>query len=69
MSIPESTIPGAGQPAFPSALGAELLALLYETQLAWLRQQEGDYLLSHPTNIRELARVSLKLGLRLPRLS
>ena len=37
-------------------------------QLEWLRQQDPDYLLSHPTNLRELARLSLREGIRLPRL-
>jgi phenylacetate-CoA ligase len=37
-------------------------------QLEWLAQQQPDYLLSHPSNIAELARQSLQRGLRLPRL-
>jgi phenylacetate-CoA ligase len=36
------------------------------TQLAWLEKQRPDYLLTHPTNLAELARQSLKRGIRLP---
>lgn len=37
-------------------------------QLKWLQQHKPDYLLSHPTNLRELARLSLKEGVKLPQL-
>ena len=37
-------------------------------QLEWLQQHNPDYLLSHPTNLRELARLSLRGGVQLPRL-
>ena len=37
-------------------------------QLEWLQQHDPAYLLSHPTNLRELARLSLKEGIKLPRL-
>lgn len=37
-------------------------------QLEWLQQHNPDYLLSHPTNLRELARLSLTSGVKLPRL-
>ncbi len=37
-------------------------------QLQWLQQQDPEYLLSHPTNLGSLAELSLKLGVRLPRL-
>lgn len=37
-------------------------------QLEWLQRHDPDYLLSHPTNLRELARLSLKDGVKLPRL-
>lgn len=37
-------------------------------QLEWLAREQPDYLLSHPSNIAELARQSLARGLRLPRL-
>jgi phenylacetate-CoA ligase len=37
-------------------------------QLEWLQQQDPTYLLSHPTNLRELARLALKEGIKLPRL-
>lgn len=37
-------------------------------QLEWLQQHNPDYLLSHPTNLRELARLSLRGGVKLPRL-
>ncbi len=37
-------------------------------QLKWLQQQNPDYLLSHPTNLRELARLSIKSGVKLPQL-
>jgi len=36
------------------------------TQLEWLKQQKPDYLLTHPTNLAELARQSLKCGIRVP---
>ncbi len=38
------------------------------TQLEWLSRQDADYLLSYPSNIAELARLSLSKGVRLPRL-
>lgn len=37
-------------------------------QLRWLQAQDPDYLLSHPTNLGALAQLSLKQGVRLPRL-
>ncbi len=37
-------------------------------QLEWLQQHDPAYLLSHPTNLRELARLSLRQGVDLPRL-
>jgi phenylacetate-CoA ligase len=37
-------------------------------QLEWLQQHDPTYLLSHPTNLRELARLALKEGIKLPRL-
>ncbi|MDZ4254563.1 MAG: hypothetical protein U1A72_18490 [Sulfuritalea sp.] len=37
-------------------------------QLKWLQQHKPDYLLSHPTNLRELARLSLRGGVKLPQL-
>lgn len=37
-------------------------------QLEWLQQHDCDYLLSHPTNVRELARLALARGVKLPRL-
>ncbi|MGH8619798.1 MAG: phenylacetate--CoA ligase family protein [Burkholderiales bacterium] len=37
-------------------------------QLEWLQREQPDTLLSHPSNIAELARQSLARGLRLPRL-
>jgi phenylacetate-CoA ligase len=39
-----------------------------ERQLDWLREHDPEYLVSHPTNVRELARAALRRGLRLPRL-
>jgi phenylacetate-CoA ligase len=37
-------------------------------QLEWLRKHNPDYLLSHPTNLRELAQLSRRRGVKLPRL-
>jgi phenylacetate-CoA ligase len=37
-------------------------------QLAWLVRQDGDYLITHPTNLRALAQLALERGVRLPRL-
>lgn len=37
-------------------------------QLEWLQRHDPTYLLSHPTNLRELARLSLRQGVKLPRL-
>ncbi len=37
-------------------------------QLQWLQQQDPDYLLSQPTNLGALAQLSIKRGIRLPRL-
>ena len=37
-------------------------------QLEWLRQQQPDYLLSHPSNLAELAKLSLAGGISFPRL-
>jgi phenylacetate-CoA ligase len=39
-----------------------------EYQLAWLQRHNPDYLLSFPSNLDELARMSLERGIRLPRL-
>ena len=39
-----------------------------EYQLAWLQRQSPDYLLSFPSNLDELARLSLERGIRIPRL-
>ncbi len=39
-----------------------------EYQLAWLQRQNPDYLLSFPSNLDELARMSLERGIRIPRL-
>jgi phenylacetate-CoA ligase len=36
------------------------------TQLEWLEKQRPDYLLTHPTNLAELAKQSLARGIRLP---
>ena len=38
------------------------------TQVQWLVQQDPDYLLSHPSNIRALAQLCLDKNIRLPRL-
>jgi len=35
-------------------------------QLRWLQQRQPDYLLSHPTNVAALARLSIEQGIRLP---
>lgn len=37
-------------------------------QLEWLQRHDPDYLLSHPTNLRELAKLSQARGVALPRL-
>jgi phenylacetate-CoA ligase len=37
-------------------------------QLEWLVRQQPDYLLSHPTNLSDLARLSIKRGMPLPSL-
>lgn len=37
-------------------------------QLEWLQEHNPDYLLSHPTNTREVARLALRRGIKLPRL-
>lgn len=39
-----------------------------DRQLDWLRDHDPDYLITHPTNVRELARAAQRRGLRLPRL-
>jgi phenylacetate-CoA ligase len=39
-----------------------------DAQLEWLQRQQPDYLLSYPSNLTELARRSLALGIRLSRL-
>ena len=39
-----------------------------DRQLDWLRRQDPDYLISHPTNIARLAQLSLETGIKLPRL-
>ncbi len=38
------------------------------TQLEWLEKHNPDYLLSHPTNLRELAHLARRRGSKLPRL-
>jgi phenylacetate-CoA ligase len=35
-------------------------------QIEWLQRQQPDYLITHPTNLAELARRSLAQGIRLP---
>lgn len=37
-------------------------------QLGWLQQHAPTYLLSHPTNLRELARLAIRMGVKLPQL-
>lgn len=39
-----------------------------DAQLAWLREQDPDYVLTHPSNLQALARRALELGVRLARL-
>jgi phenylacetate-CoA ligase len=39
-----------------------------DTQLQWLQEQQADYLLTYPSNLAELARISLARGIRFPRL-
>ncbi|MDP1708742.1 MAG: phenylacetate--CoA ligase family protein [Gammaproteobacteria bacterium] len=39
-----------------------------QRQLKWLQQQNPDYLLSYPSNVRALARACLEQGIKLPRL-
>lgn len=39
-----------------------------DRQLAWLRRQDPDYLLSHPSILARLAAASREAGIRLPRL-
>lgn len=70
--VESGTLPSWGpttDSVFVTGPGA-LLNIRTETaaQLAWLQQQDGDYLLSHPTNVRELARLALARGVKLPRL-
>jgi phenylacetate-CoA ligase len=38
------------------------------SQLQWLQRQQPDYLLTYPSNLAELAKVSRASGIRLPRL-
>ncbi len=37
-------------------------------QLEWLQREDPDYLITHPTNLGALAELSIKLGVRLPKL-
>ncbi|OGS91551.1 MAG: hypothetical protein A2Z95_08745 [Gallionellales bacterium GWA2_60_18] len=39
-----------------------------DTQLAWLKEQDPDYLLSHPSNLLALARRSIETGTRIGKL-
>jgi len=39
-----------------------------DTQLRWLERQQPDYLMTYPSNLAELARISIARGIRLPRL-
>ena len=39
-----------------------------EQQMDWLHRENPDYLLSHPTNLMRLARLSLENGIELPKL-
>jgi phenylacetate-CoA ligase len=39
-----------------------------DSQLRWLHEQRADYLLTYPSNLSELVRRSLQLGIRLPEL-
>lgn len=44
------------------------LVIDIDEQLSWLKAENPDYVLSFATNLRALARRSLELGVRLPRL-
>jgi phenylacetate-CoA ligase len=70
--LPEVNLPTWGPPVdevFATGPSASLnIRRPLDEQLAWLREQDCDCLVTHPTNARELARLSLKLGARLPRL-
>lgn len=39
-----------------------------DTQLKWLERQQPDYLMTYPSNLAELARISIARGIQLPRL-
>lgn len=58
-----ATLPFATGPSVLRGLSADL-----DEQLRWLEQENPDYVISYATNIQMLARRSLELGLRLPRL-
>ncbi len=62
---------GAGWgPATAMVIGGRSVTLPVSTdvraQLDWLEQQRPDYLLSHPSNLGELARLAIKRDIRLP---
>lgn len=60
---------GTTQGVMRSGRVATLPATLdIDQQLDWLLEQNPDYLLSHPTNLASLARLSMERGAQLPRL-
>ncbi len=70
--VEDSVQPGWGpatDPVFVTGPGAVLnIRAPVERQLEWLQEQKAAYLLTHPTNVGELARLSLARATRLPHL-
>ena len=70
--VEQADLPSWGPPAdlvFVTGPGAIIdIRVDVGEQLDWLVRQDGDYLITHPTNLRALAQLALERGVRLPRL-
>ncbi|MCZ7653433.1 MAG: hypothetical protein M5R42_02830 [Rhodocyclaceae bacterium] len=72
IKVKEGSWPDWGLPVaalFRTGPGATLnVRTDVERQLAWLVREDPDYLITHASNLHALAELSLKQGVRLPRL-
>ena len=72
VQVDDASLPDWGAPAgsvFRTGPAAMLnVRADVATQLAWLQREDPDYLITHASNLGALAELSLRRGLRLPRL-
>jgi phenylacetate-CoA ligase len=71
-TVDEARLPDWGPPAagvFKTGPAATLyVSTDVARQLEWLQREDPDYLITHPTNLGALAELSIKRGVRLPKL-